>query len=1331
MSTLPFPDTSRWQPLRAGLINLYRFDREEFRFAGGRLLLRGNNGTGKTRALALLLPFLLDGEIRPARVEPDGNPHRRFEWHLLLDRHADRTGYAWLEFGRLDGDVPRFCTIGCGMRAVEGQTGLKSRWFFTTSGRLGGDLDLVDGTATPLNREALGELLAGRGEVHEQAAAHRAAVDAALYGLGQARYAALVDLLIELRRPQLTRDLDEERLSKALSDALPGLESRIITEVADSYRTLDREAAELTGLESAGKAVAVFNAVHHRHLQAEAAALADGARTAHGRYDHGQDKQRQARKHLAQATTALAEVEQRLSTLISEREQLTGEDRALRGSEAMRNAEAIDRLRGEHRRASAEAARRHESWTRHTATLAGRQHEANEAQAAHLQATTIFHHETAALVSACAVLGIAHVESEPGQQRSRLQDALTARRQAAGHLRLLERERQQAVQAATQAQQAAQAVEARRDSIQAQAESAAEVRARVASSHGEAVRRHLAGLVELAVVAPGFSLDDWLEDPEESDPLATALQAAARDRHGVLAGELAAARAQAQDLARQRQLLNDEAIRLEQGADLPPPAPPWRDEAARLGRPGAPFWRLVDFRPEIDAEARRGFEAALQAGGLLDAWVNPDGSLTSGADGDAYVGNPEPLPGPNLAGVLLPAVDPGDPAAAVVPRERVASLLAGIGSGPENGAIWVSADGRWRHGILHGAWQKPAAAHLGAGARAAARRERLAAIASALTALAAQTASVNELLTAIAAAGQRTDAEVATRPDPAPLRTSHRRALDLSRQLDEQRSQLAEAQAQVAERRALATRRSEALATAAETAGLTPWLHRLDELGEALHGGDTALLRWWSAHTLAEERGRVARGAGERAATALHDHAAAQTQALEGERQALGLGAELATQEATVGAAVGELLARLTTLATRQGEHVRTEQALRETRDQHHQAQARADQMRSDAEEALISLAEVRRAALTRLRQAASGGVLAGLGDQWRAPCPEDAADTVIVDLAALLAQATADAPRGEDARDRLRTQVNERFQDLHLALSAQDLLPVAEHRQGIISVRVPFAGRERGTADLGQELTAEITQRRLLLTARERELVENFLIDQAAEHLHELLFAAETWVAGVNRELAARPTSTGMLLRFRWSGADDGPAGLDAVRGILLRPLVAWSASDRSTLAEFLQQAIARERENDAGAAWGDRLASALDYRRWHRFAVERQQNGRWVRLTRRTHGTGSGGEKALALTLPMFAAAAAHYAAAPMAPRLILLDEAFVGIDQDMRRQCMGLLATFDLDVVMTSEREWGCYDTVPALAICQLAADPGGSCVTLTRYVWNGRERRRDDG
>src|SRR5262249_905973 len=153
--------------------------------------------------------------------------------------------------------------------------------------------------------------------------------------------------------------------------------------------------------------------------------------------------------------------------------------------------------------------------------------------------------------------------------------------------------------------------------------------------------------------------------------------------------------------------------------------------------------------------------------------------------------------------------------------------------------------------------------------------------------------------------------------------------------------------------------------------------------------------------------------------------------------------------------------------------------------------------------------------------------------------------------------------------------------------------------------------------------------------------------------------------------------------LRFTWRAAEAAPSGMAEARRCLTQSKEAWSPAEQQVLGRFLQQQIHAVFSDIECATWQESLAEALDYRRWHWFGVERYQDGVWKRLTRRTYGTGSGGEKAVALTLPHFAAIAAFYRTAdPLAPRLILLDEAFVGIDADMRAKCMGLIHTFDLD-------------------------------------------------
>ena len=152
--------------MRGGLLNIYRYDYQEFRYEDGRLLLRGNNGTGKSRVLALQLPFLLDGEIIPQRVEPDQDPAKRMEWNLLLGgKHDDRLGYTWIEFGRVtEAGNAEYKTLGCALRAVQGY-GIRQQWFFITSLRIGHDLFLVNETDQPLSKTKLETVLGDKGKV--------------------------------------------------------------------------------------------------------------------------------------------------------------------------------------------------------------------------------------------------------------------------------------------------------------------------------------------------------------------------------------------------------------------------------------------------------------------------------------------------------------------------------------------------------------------------------------------------------------------------------------------------------------------------------------------------------------------------------------------------------------------------------------------------------------------------------------------------------------------------------------------------------------------------------------------------------------------------------------------------------------------------------------------------------------------------------------------------------------------------------------------------------------------------------------------------------------
>ena len=341
-AVLPSPARDdRWQPLRSGVVNLYRFDYEEFHYEGGRLLLRGNNGAGKSRLLALQLPFLLDGETVPSRVEPDGDPAKRIEWNLLMGRHADRTGYTWIEFGRRETDgTARYLTLGCGLRAVAGQSGLRARWYFVTPQRIGRDLFLQNAAGQPLGRERLEEALRPAGRLFASAQDYRAAIDAELFGLGE-RYPRLLELLIRLRRPQLSRKLDEEELSQTLSDALPVLSTALVEQVAESFRGLQSDREACMGFRVAREGVEAFLREYRLYARTALRRRAAAVRSAHRAMEDAQRRLRDAERRAAEARPAL----EQLAAVRAERETslaaAEAAERELRASPEMRSAEEL------------------------------------------------------------------------------------------------------------------------------------------------------------------------------------------------------------------------------------------------------------------------------------------------------------------------------------------------------------------------------------------------------------------------------------------------------------------------------------------------------------------------------------------------------------------------------------------------------------------------------------------------------------------------------------------------------------------------------------------------------------------------------------------------------------------------------------------------------------------------------------------------------------------------------------------------------------------------------------------------------------------------------
>ncbi|OLZ51902.1 TIGR02680 family protein [Amycolatopsis keratiniphila] len=1331
--TLPVPDKARWQPLRAGLVDLFYYDLEEFHFHDGRLLLRGNNGTGKSKVLALTLPFLLDGELSAHRVEPDGDRNKRMEWNLLLGGkhpHNERLGYTWLEFGRAlpDGGA-EYRTLGCGLKAVAGR-GIAKHWFFVTDQRVGQDLSLVSPTRVALTREKLKDAVVGHGLVYDTASDYRRAVDEALFGLGSHRYEALVNLLIQLRQPQLSKKPDEKLLSRALTEALPPLDPALVATVAEAFRGLDEERETLRALAEAKTAAEQFLAHYRRYSRIAAKRRAAPVRHTHSAYEKLGRELGEAETAYEKATLALKETQSLLDELATTKAQLETRRAALESSPEMRNAEALKQVGKEAAKLREFSELRERDLLSAAGNLRLREEQAETARRTADDDAEILERakEIAQAAADAAYLTDEHSALIADEDERAGQAIIERRTKAVDQLRRL-------LDAATQAEAALRSARASVDRITAEQQSAAE---RITAAE-ESVAGHGAALVDgyryYLANAEQFVLSDmdelldslaaWTETLVGVSPAASAVEEAVLRATAELARRQATLDSERTAAENERRAITDEIARLEAGGHDAPPRPHTRDEDARTGRPGAPLWKVVDFLPGVDERHRAGLEAALEASGVLDAWVSPEGELHSTRTGDVVVEPGEAAPSGGLTAVLAPAVDRADPQASALTDDVVNAVLGAIGLGP-GADTWVAVDGRFAIGVLTGAWHKDTAAYLGEGAREAARRERIQQLRDAGERMSLRLAELAEAADGLAAQRAALTAEHRARPEDTDLREAHSSLAGEHKEKRRIDGRLDEAVGVSAECADEAERsRGKAIEFAGDV-GLPTDPEELARVHEAFGDYRVALAELWpAARALARAKADSAKAENEKR-DAAERHAEARELAAEARAEA-----EIAAERhrvlvETAGAGVAELHRKLAAIASESDERDAHEKRVREEERVLHQDRGTAIGRRETLGDSISTAVAERDQAIGELRAFATTGLLTTALPDLDFPDP---GKVWAANPAVSLARAINAALDGVDDADRPWELVQQKVSAEHKLLT--DALSRHGHsvgmtvRDGIIVVDVLFQGRTQDIPTLVTALAVENEQRANLLSAKEREILENHLINEVAGTLQELIGDAEDQVRSINTDLEARPTSTGMRLRLQWRTSRTAPDGLDRVRDRLLRQTAdAWSADDRTAVGGFLQEQINREHAEDAAGGWVEQLTRALDYRSWHEFAIQRYQDGQWRSAT----GPASGGERVLAASVPLFAAASSFYSSSanPYTPRLVALDEAFAGVDDDSRAKCLGLLAAFDLDVVMTSEREWGCYPQVPGLAIAQLTRRDGIDAVLVTPWRWDGRER-----
>ncbi len=1352
----PGQTPDRWRLCRAGIVNVYQYENEVLYFGGGRLLLRGVNGSGKSTAMNMLLPFLLTARQRG--IDAAGEQVGILKSWMLEGRDDPQPiGYLWIEFERRG----EYLTCGCGIKANRASDNVTT-WWFVTAERPGIDFRLVGRGNVPLTADSLRAAL-HEGKVYgeRQRRDYQREIERRLFG--GASIDQHIGLIHLVRDPRVGDRIDVE-LPQRLVNALPQLSEQSLAEAAQPLDDLEEHRRNVTALERTVAAIDglldVYRAYCVGDLRRRMTEGSDRLDTLRRRARDEKARQRAAEA----AESEVGQLDDEIAHLERGIKRLGNEIAALEESQTYKSGQQLAALESyvhDLDRQRAKAEERVTDYRQRTADQGAQVKAAQARSRSDLEqlndslataARLAMHSGLArrppspAQISEAPLDGLdANEPAEPfdapaverslgdaegalSQRRRDLAEVEEARRELDG---AVERQRHAdtALETADAAAHSAADYVAERDQALALAQLEWDEQARLWALKVHPLLQ--AAGVESAAVNALANSEDAADTPAAAD-LRAELQAAA---HALVAFRVKAVAACEHRLADEQAAAAEAQAVADKLADQAEPDPPRFEWQARADHCLAD---LIDFDPHLDDSRRAGLEAALEASGLLSArLVENGGAELASGELVAIATGSVPSPLSDLLSVTVP-----DRLGGTVDSGLVIKLLDSISSDTSSGvATAAGVDGTFRVGALEGRHRKERAEFIGASARRdALERDRRAAAEALRQARAVAAASEDELA---ALADSREDANRLQSEIPGTSGIEEATyALDAATAAAEQANaakedasvRAAESEGEAVEASNELQRRAVTLSLPSDHDGLAYLLADLGELGETLQrcrsqaDASARSTETWSA---ASERWRSA------AEDLRREQADLITISDEHDRQ----DDRLATIRRSIGEEYQNVVA--------ERDRHRTEKEAAETRlptvrSDRDAAGERRAQSRADTE-----IAAERRAQAVReceeMRQSlaealATPGLLQAVAAPADSSTVEPTASTQsgtegLKELLGGIEQLVPDehtdaAPVGNVDINSVHQSLRQRRDTLGAGWDAEARQP-GPSLPLVVEVAGP-AGRAP-LAEAGLAASEQLRQLAGLLDQKQadalRELLQGLIAAEIAEKVH----GAEGFVDLMNKRLASVTTAHDVGVRLRWRLSPELDAPTARMVELLAKRPDLRLEDDKQELRTLLSERLDEARSLDPDGSYRQLIAETLDYKQWHEMSVMlKRGDSRETRLVRRTPL--SEGEKKIVTYLTLFTAVAASYDALaaqqpghepdrPGIARFMLLDDAFAKVSEDNHAALFGLIIDLDLDLIATSERLWGTHATVPQLAITEVVRDADLKTILLEHYSWDG--------
>lgn len=1341
----------QWKMHRLGFRNFWLYDKEDFIIEDGHLLLRGSNASGKSVTTQSFIPFILDGNRSPERLDPFGSRDRKMDYYLIGDGERDEsTGYLFLEFKKKDLDV--YLTIGIGLRAQKGKS--MDFWGFCLNDgrRIGYDFELYEKLGDQmlsLSKQKLKNIIVDQDNWAENSGAYKKLVNDRLYQFQDIRqFDQMVQLLIKVRAPKLSKDFRPTLVKEILTDSLQVLSDDDLSAMVSTMERMDELTDTLQGYNDALKSASIIRNEYNRYNQfvlgRKGKAYSDASEKTQRQRNALQDQQ----VRLDQLSSELQRQDQRRIDAHSMLVQAQGQRDALGDGDLIQQQRKLGDERENEKRQKSMLDTGIQQQKDLEETINQKERKLRELKQTLREYEQEIRSDLRQLdaVNQILLMGDEHQafmkSPENGQA---LRAALVTRKKMIGQgldaiRKLLQAQDNydQAAQALDQAKteqaKADGVVRNAQDQEQEERDRVIESFARWQQNSMELSLSERDTLFIRQALARYRAPSDWTVIQNLLNEQHQARFLALNFEKQQLDGLLERLGADAREKRRE----------LDEVRSRPDPIPPRREQTNALriqlvmsGIPHAAFYETVDFQSDLPAQVRDSLEAQLMDAGLLDALIVPS----------EYHQQIQEFLETYPDRFLIPGVPAADPITSLVPDPAsplsalAAACLNCISQSDMNATTAVLPDGRFRNGIVQGrAHGYDPAGFIGAAARRANRERQIAQLQQQLQQLEEQIRQTQQQKDILLLRLEKLQHEWAQLPNTADLDCAIETLADAQRLYDlaakeTQRHRELEQQAKrnlgILDNqcrdccRSLPYQRTEAAYTEAQDA--------VEEYGNQLNQISKSHAQLQASQQRYDDI--------EADITTEYDRSSKQKK--------VNSESELALKK--IQAVIDEIEAFLA-----RPENVNRARRIQELND----VIQSQDQQERDAEKQYAALTEKIDAVEKDIQQQKNQLTTCvvtemALETYFKEDLQLGLVEKVMVNDKMELPELARQASSLIQAADRERTleQIGEvlrnNFQSHNNELLKYhpklELVFDPPEKEGMLRQRFTITlqkdGREMSLYQFIASLQEDIALTEAVLEDNDKKLFEDILLETISHKLRRRINESQKWCEDMTALMRTLNTSMGLRFSLDWKPKKaETPEEMDTAKlvSLLNKDQMLRTKQDSEMVSGHFRAKVrsARQAAMEQGipANYADLIRTVLDYRTWYEFHLYYQRDGEGKKeLTNSAFSKFSGGEKAMAMYVPLFASVSAQYKkASETCPKLLALDEAFAGVDDRNIGAMFELVGTLDFDYIMNSQALWGCYSSVKMLNIVELHRQGNASFVTLLRYFWDGSVRvLQEDG